>query len=67
MENMDLVTAVAERFVYRYGSNSLATIAAHCERATAIGDQLSLHTWQNIAVAVRQLQGAMQSPFLNSD
>ena len=58
MEDAHLLAAVAERLVFRHGDKSLAAIAEHCQMASAIGDQLSLQTWQSIAVAVQQLRGS---------
>ena len=58
LQETHLVAAMAARIIDRHGSKSLDTIAQHCEMATAIGDQPSLHAWRDIATAVELSQGS---------
>lgn len=57
LQETHLVAAMVARMIDRHGSKSLDAIAQHCEMATAIGDQPSLHAWRDIATAVELLQG----------
>ena len=62
LQETHLVAAMAARIIDRHGNKSLDTIAQHCEMATAIGDQPSLHAWRDIATAVELLQGLSAAP-----